>query len=70
MKLVSYDKHLVSTVDTDGLVLLHEGSYSHIADYAPMSVIHGLNMTCLYPCIFIFFIFLFFNLSLWVLHIF
>ena len=61
MKLVLYDKHLVSTVDTDALVLKHEGSYIHIADNVPMPVIHGLNMTCLYSCIFIFRSFLFYN---------
>ena len=36
MKLVQYDECLVSIVDTDGLVLKHQGISSHSADYAPM----------------------------------
>ena len=49
MKLVPYDKHLVSTLDTDGLVLYHKGVRATLlADYAPMPVIYELTMTCLY----------------------
>ena len=36
MKLVQYNECLISTVDADGLVLLHQGISSHSADYAPM----------------------------------
>ena len=36
MKLIKYNVYLVSTVDTDGLVLQHQGSNSHSAEYAPM----------------------------------
>ena len=34
MKLIQYDEYWISTVDTDGLVLQHQGISSHIADYA------------------------------------
>ena len=37
MKMVQYNECLVSVVDTDALVLLHQGISSHSADYAPMS---------------------------------
>ena len=36
MKLFQYNEHLVSTVDTDGLVLLHQGIRSYSAEYVPM----------------------------------
>ena len=36
MKLVQYNKCLVSIVDTDGLVLQHQGISGHSAEYAPM----------------------------------
>ena len=36
MKLVQYNDCLVSMVDTDGLVLYHQGISSHSADYTPM----------------------------------
>ena len=36
MKLVQYNEYLISIVDTDGLVLKHQGISSHSADYAPM----------------------------------
>ena len=36
MKLVQYNEYFVSTVDTDGLVLKHQGISSHSADYSPM----------------------------------
>ena len=36
MKLVQYNQYLVSTVDTDGLVLWHQGISSHSAKNAPM----------------------------------
>ena len=36
MKLAQYNECLISIVDTDGLVLLHQGISSHSADYAPM----------------------------------
>ena len=36
MKLVEWNKYLISIVDTDGLVLQHQGISSHSADYAPM----------------------------------
>ena len=35
MKRVQYNECLVSIVDTDGLVLWHQGISSHSADYAP-----------------------------------
>ena len=35
MKLVQYNECLISIVDADGLVLLHQGISSHSADYAP-----------------------------------
>ena len=35
MKLVKYNECLISIVDTEGLVLKHEGISSHSADYAP-----------------------------------
>ena len=36
MKLVPYNECLVGIVDTDGLLLYHQGISSHSADYAPM----------------------------------
>ena len=36
MKLVQRIECFISTVDADGLVLLHQGISSHSADYAPM----------------------------------
>ena len=36
MKLVQYGNHLVSTVDTDGLVLKHQAISSYSAKYTPM----------------------------------
>ena len=36
MKRVQCSEYLVSTVNTDGLVLLHQGISSYSADYAPM----------------------------------
>ena len=36
MKQVQYNEYLVSIVDTDGLVLYHQGISNHGADYAPM----------------------------------
>ena len=36
MKLAQYNKCLVSIVDTNGLVLKHQGISSHSADYVPM----------------------------------
>ena len=36
MNLVQYNGCLVSIVDTDGLVLKHQGISSHSADYAYM----------------------------------
>ena len=35
-KLVQYNEHFISTVDTDGLVLWHQAISSHSAEYAPM----------------------------------
>ena len=32
MKLVQYNNYLVSTVDTDGMVLQHQGISSHSAE--------------------------------------
>ena len=45
MKLVQYNACLVSIVDTDGLVLKHQGISSHGADYAPVRfpVFKGFN---------------------------
>ena len=36
MKLVQYNECLFSIVDTDGLVLYHQGISSNSADYATM----------------------------------
>ena len=36
MKSVQYNECLVRIVDTDGLVLKHQGISSHSADYTPM----------------------------------
>ena len=36
MKLDQYDKKSVRTVDTDGLVLWHQGISSYSAEYAHM----------------------------------
>ena len=36
MELVKYSEYLVSTADTDGLVLKHQGIISHSTKYAPM----------------------------------
>ena len=36
MKLIQYNECLISIVDTDGLVLQHQGISSHSADYVPM----------------------------------
>ena len=36
MKLVQHSECLISIVDTDGLVLQHQGISSYSADYAPM----------------------------------
>ena len=36
MQLVQYNGCLISAVDTDGLVLYHQGISSHSADYAFM----------------------------------
>ena len=33
-KLAQYNEYLISTVDTDGLVLQHQGFSSHSAEYA------------------------------------
>ena len=36
MKLVQYNWYLVSIVDTDGLVLQHQGISSYSAEHKPM----------------------------------
>ena len=36
MKLVQYNEFFISIVDTDGLVLKHQGISCHKADYASM----------------------------------
>ena len=36
MNPVQYNECLISIVDTDGLVLQHQGISSHSADYTPM----------------------------------
>ena len=36
MKLVQYNEHLVSIMDTDGLVLWNQGISSYSAENAPM----------------------------------
>ena len=36
MKLSQYNAYLISTVDTDGLVFLHQGISSHSAEHTPM----------------------------------
>ena len=36
MKLVQHIEYLVSTVDTDDLVLRHQGISIHSAEYAPV----------------------------------
>ena len=35
-KLVQYNGYLVSSVDTDGVVLWHQGISSYCSEYAPM----------------------------------
>ena len=37
MKLFQYNNYLVSTVDTDGLVLYHQGISCYSAENAPIS---------------------------------
>ena len=37
MKLVQYNEYLVSIVDTDDLVLQHQGISIHSVDYTPQS---------------------------------
>ena len=37
MELVQYNEYLASTVNTDGLVLKHQGISSNSTEYAPMS---------------------------------
>ena len=37
MELVQYNEHLISAVDTDGLVLLRQGISSHNFDHASMN---------------------------------
>ena len=36
MKLVQYNEYLVCTVDTDGLVIYHQGISSYSSEYVPM----------------------------------
>ena len=36
MKLVQYKEYLISNVDTDDLVLQHQGISSYSAEYVPM----------------------------------
>ena len=36
VKLIQYNWYLVSTADTDALVLQHQDIISHSAEYAPM----------------------------------
>ena len=36
IKLAQYNEYLFSTVDTDGLVLWHQGISSHSVEYAVM----------------------------------
>ena len=36
MKLFQYNEYFISTVDTDALVLKHQGISSHSAEYAPI----------------------------------
>ena len=36
MKVVHDNEYLISTVDTDGLVLEHQGISSHNAEFTPM----------------------------------
>ena len=37
MELVQYNEYLFNIVDTDGLVLQHQGISSHSAEFASMS---------------------------------
>ena len=36
MKHVKYDEYLISTLDTDGLVLQHQAISGHSAEYVPV----------------------------------
>ena len=36
MKLVQYNEYLVNTVDTDGLVLKHQGISRYSVEYTPI----------------------------------
>ena len=36
MKLVQHNEYIITIMDTDGLVLKHQGISSHITEYAPM----------------------------------
>ena len=45
MKLVQHNEHLVSTVDTDGLVLQPQGISSYSAEYAPIGFQWPLLLT-------------------------
>ena len=36
MKVAQYNEYLVSTVDTEGLVLQHQGISGHSAEYPPI----------------------------------
>ena len=36
IKLVQYNEYFIGTVDIDSMVLLHQGTSSHNAGYAPM----------------------------------
>ena len=45
MKPVQYSEYLVSTVDTDGLVLQHQGISNYSGEYTPMPfpAVYGIN---------------------------
>ena len=43
MKLVQYNSCSVSNVDTDGLVLQHQGISNHNAEYTPYNVFPVVN---------------------------
>ena len=48
VKLVQYNGYSISTVDTDGLVLKHQGISSYSAEYAPMHFKLFIKVTYMY----------------------
>ena len=50
MTLVQYSEYLLSTVDTDVLVLQHQGISSYSADYAPIHLQLFMAWTYMITC--------------------